>query len=365
MDDLYLELRERLDHMGIGFPSVPGKDVAYLKLMFTEDQAKVFVAMEHRLQPIEEIAERLGRSPEELEPILEEMGKKAYVMTTRKITPTFYAPVPWLSGWGDFSGYYIDREAALAEKEYREEAEFKGPGPSFKRNVFRTIPVHQTIENKSGVASYDDLRTIVEQDGSIAVSDCYCDRLRIARGEKGYEPLERCFAFGKSAEFVVSKNFGRLISSDEAMDILQKCADSGLVPNVGDRRLPYFICNCGEHCGGNISRKGKPPWQFEEYEKTSNYYTTVDADACTGCEVCIDRCWFDALSMGPEGVVEIDSEICEGCGLCITECLVEALELQARDESEHYIPVFEHPNMRHPEEYKKDLEPYKDIIKFG
>ena len=69
--------------------------------------------------------------------------------------------------------------------------------------------------------------------------------------------------------------------------------------------------------------------------------------------------------MGSEGVVEIDQEICEGCGLCVTECPVEALEIQPRPEPEHYIPVINHPNMRHPEEYQKDLEPYKDIIKFG
>lgn len=362
MEDVYLRLREKLDHMGIGFPAVPGKDVAYLKRLFTEEHARVFLAMENRFQPAAEIAERLGRSPDELVPVLDEMSKKALVLNTAEIlpdlTPALYHPVPWLSGWGDWAAYYMDEETARIEWEYRKEAEFKGPGPSFVRNVFRTIPVYETIKAREGaVASYDDARKILEQAGKISVADCYCDRLHMLRGEEPYEPLERCFAFGAGAEFSVSKGFGRFVEVEEALEILKKCADAGLVHNTADLQVPLFICNCADRCGGNLSRKGVP-WAFEQYEKTSNFYTVVDVDACTGCGECVDRCWFDAASINEEGVAKIKPEICEGCAQCVTICPEEALTLVQKPEEQRYTPVAKHPNMKSPAEYFEELEKY-------
>jgi ferredoxin len=363
MDELYTKLRETLDHMGIGFPAVPGKDIPFLKKIFIEEHAKVFLAMENRFQPLEEIARRLGQGSDEVRPILEKMSDKGLVLSTPgTISPTFYHPASWLPGWGDWSGYYTDRETAELEYEYRKEAEFKGPGPNFKRNVFRTIPVYETIPNKSTTAPYDDARKIVEQAKKIALSDCYCDRHRIARGERPYEPLERCFSFNGAADHTVSKGFGRYISPEEAIEVLKKCADTGLVHNTGDLIDITFICNCGEHCGGNISRRNVP-WQFEDYERTSNYYTTVDADACSGCEECVDRCWFDAISMSLEGVAEINHDVCEGCGLCVTICPVNALTLRKKADSKHYKPGSTHPNLKSAKESMKDFERYKDIIK--
>lgn len=366
MDELYLRLREALDHLGIGFPAVPGKDVPYLKRLFAEDQATVFLAMENRFQPAAEIAERLGRSVEELVPVLDGMSDKALVLSSAEILPdlrpVFYHPTPWLSGWGDWAAYYMDEETARLENEYRQEAEFKGPGPSFVRNVFRTIPVYETIEAKAvTVAPYDDAKRILEQAGKISVADCYCDRLHMLRGEKPYEPLERCFAFGAGAEFSVNKGFGRFVEVDEALEILSKCALAGLVHNTADLQIPLFICNCADRCGGNLSRKGVP-WAFEQYEKTANFHTVVDASMCNGCGHCVERCWFDAVSINDDGVAEIKPEICEGCGLCVIRCPAEAMTLVEKPEPERYSPVFQHPNMKSPAEYFVDLERYRDII---
>jgi electron transport complex protein RnfB len=366
MKDLYVQLREALDHLGIGFPAVPGKDVPYLKRLFTEEQATIFLAMENRFQPVGEIAERLGRDPDELVPVLDEMSEKALVLSTAEILPdlkpTFYHPTPWLSGWGDWAAYYMDEETARLEHEYRLEAEFKGPGPNFLRNVFRTIPVYETIEARTNtVAHYDDARRILEQAGKISVADCYCDRLYKLRGETPFEPLERCFAFGAGAEFSVNKGFGRFVEVEEALEILKKCADAGLVHNTADLQIPLFICNCADRCGGNLSRKGVP-WAFEQYEKTANFHTVVDAEACTGCEECAGLCWFDALSMNADGVAEIKPQICEGCGICVTHCPADALTLEEKPEAERYMPVASHPNMKSPAEYFVDLDRYKDII---
>ena len=53
---------------------------------------------------------------------------------------------------------------------------------------------------------------------------------------------------------------------------------------------------------------------------------TVDADLCTGCESCLERCQFGALSI-PEDVCVVDPERCIGCGVCAIVCPETAMEI--------------------------------------
>lgn len=50
-----------------------------------------------------------------------------------------------------------------------------------------------------------------------------------------------------------------------------------------------------------------------------------DADLCTGCEQCVDVCWWDALSMH-NGLL-IKSDGCVGCGYCFQVCPTGALHV--------------------------------------
>jgi Na+-translocating ferredoxin:NAD+ oxidoreductase subunit B len=363
MNNIYEQLRETLDRYGIGFPSVPGVDVAYLKGIFTEEHARVFVAMENRFQLATEIAERLNQNPDDIKTILDIMADKGLVMTSTKTEPTFYAPLPWLTGWGDWTAFWEDEKTALLEQEYRKGFRQKMKGSNYKRNIFRTVPVYETIPDKSTVAPYDDIRKIIERADSISVADCYCDAHRKKQGQHTTEPLERCFLFGVYADYLIEKGFGRRLSKEEAMAILTKCEDAGLVHNVTDLENPIFICNCPEYCGSNIARRVAPS-PFAISPRIHNYVASVNTDQCSGCEACLESCNLKAISMGQQGVAQINGETCVGCGVCVTKCPAEALTLKERAESERYAPVVTHPNVRSSEEYEADLERYKDIIKF-
>ncbi|NMA94428.1 MAG: 4Fe-4S binding protein [Clostridiales bacterium] len=48
-------------------------------------------------------------------------------------------------------------------------------------------------------------------------------------------------------------------------------------------------------------------------------------DNCTGCELCIDECRVDAISMQGD-IIAIDRELCVNCGKCIPACHFGALE---------------------------------------
>ena len=47
----------------------------------------------------------------------------------------------------------------------------------------------------------------------------------------------------------------------------------------------------------------------------SNYYAAVDAETCTACETCVERCQVKAVQM-ESNVSVITKDRCIGCGLC-------------------------------------------------
>jgi heterodisulfide reductase subunit A-like polyferredoxin len=69
----------------------------------------------------------------------------------------------------------------------------------------------------------------------------------------------------------------------------------------------------------------------------SRFEAFVHADLCSGCETCVDRCFFDALSMKGDLTV-VDPEKCLGCGACTVVCPTEALKLKEVRPSD-FVPV--------------------------
>ena len=72
----------------------------------------------------------------------------------------------------------------------------------------------------------------------------------------------------------------------------------------------------------------------------SRYEAYVNLEDCNGCQVCVDRCLFDAIDMErPEGSKKykpvIDPEKCFGCGVCVVGCEQEALKMKVVRPPEH------------------------------
>ena len=106
---------------------------------------------------------------------------------------------------------------------------------------------------------------------------------------------------------------GREISKKDAIEMLKMCEEEGLVHVVGNTRdLGHIICNCCSDCCINWPRPRTGPIKFAA---PSRFLAVVDEDLCTGCETCLERCYFDAITMD-DGLAVIDAENCMGCGLC-------------------------------------------------
>jgi len=69
----------------------------------------------------------------------------------------------------------------------------------------------------------------------------------------------------------------------------------------------------------------------------SNYFAEVDAEECTACEICLDRCQMEAISI-VEDIAVINLDRCIGCGLCVTTCSTGALRLVKKPDAQQYRP---------------------------
>ena len=76
---------------------------------------------------------------------------------------------------------------------------------------------------------------------------------------------------------------------------------------------------------------------------TSYYEAKLDADLCSNCGLCADRCQMDAIQEVDDGWRIIDGR-CIGCGLCISSCPEYAISLVVR-------PAMEAP----PEDFRETL----------
>ena len=68
----------------------------------------------------------------------------------------------------------------------------------------------------------------------------------------------------------------------------------------------------------------------------SAFVNQVDRDLCIGCELCVERCQFDALSVGE--TVRVNETRCVGCGVCVLACDQNAMCLVRRPADEVLPP---------------------------
>jgi ferredoxin len=149
------------------------------------------------------------------------------------------------------------------------------------------------------------------------------------------KPLEVCMAFGSHADYYVENNMGRYIQLAEALEVLKKGEEAGLVLQPFNSQKIGGMCSCCGCCCGVLRSLKKQPKPAEAVK--SNYYAEVIAEDCSLCEACLDRCQIEAIQMN-DMAAEVNRDRCIGCGLCVTTCPTEAIRLVKKAEQEQYLP---------------------------
>jgi Na+-translocating ferredoxin:NAD+ oxidoreductase subunit B len=128
---------------------------------------------------------------------------------------------------------------------------------------------------------------------------------------------------------IESGKIGRQISQDEALDIMQKNQDDGLVLQPTNSQTPDAICSCCGCCCGPLRLHKAFPDPVSHW--ATNFHAAIDPELCTGCGLCEERCQVGALKLDEaRQMMVVDLARCLGCGLCVEACPEGVIELRNR-----------------------------------
>jgi len=334
--DIYRDLQKRLDKYSVGFPATEsGIEIKILKAMFSEDDAALFLTLTPMLEPPEAVAQRIGKPVDETAARLKNMADRGLLFCLKKEDSIKYGAIPFVHGLFEFQVKRLDKEFARLVEEYFD-AEFSRAMAGNAGGFLRTIPVQESVDVAQHVAAYDDAVELLKKQKLIVVTDCICRKLRQTVNKGCGKLLEACFMFGSMAQYYLDHDMGRQIDVDEAVRILNEAQTAGLVNQPATAQNPGGMCNCcGDCCGvlKSLNACDKPANLV-----FSNYFAAVDADACIGCEACMDRCQMGAITMSADDQAQINQDRCIGCGLCVSTCPSDAIRLVMKPQSEQKIP---------------------------
>jgi len=334
-EEVYHRLRKQLDQYSCGFPTTPsGVELKILEKIFSEEEAEMFLQMSVMLEAPEEVGRRTGREPKAVGTLLSRMAEKGQLFQWRREDSVKYAAVPFVLGMYEFQLKNMDRELAeLCDRFFDE-----GLLDTMTRvdPLMRTIPVNKAVEVSHPIATYDDSRAIIQGKKLIAVSNCICRMERGLLDKACDKPLEVCMQFGATAQYFIDRGMARKISTQEALSILDRCEEAGLVTQPANAKNPGGLCNCCGDCCAILRALNRLPRPADHV--LSNYFAVVDAQACVGCETCLDRCPMGAIRIEDDQVAKIERQRCIGCGLCVSTCPEEAIHLDLKPENQRRMP---------------------------
>jgi len=205
----------------------------------------------------------------------------------------------------------------------------------YEPGLLRTVPINVHVEAESQIQRYEDVRKIVEQAQSFLVKDCQCRKSQKILGHGCDHTIENCLEFSTQENAFDYFNLGgRIISKEEAVKILEKTGEEGLVHNVvyNTRRGHVSICNCCPCCCAAL--RGVKDFEAPYLIAQSNFVALIDKDTCINCGVCADeRCPMDAIIEDDHEYRVVLPNVCIGCGVCTITCPTESITLFKRSES--------------------------------
>jgi len=336
MVDVYKKLALHLDNTPCGYPETEsGVELRILKQLFTKEEAELDLSLVLKLETAKTIAERSGKDPEAIEPLLIEMGKKGLIIHVNRDGKNTFMLLHFVVGIWE---YQVNRLTKELIKDFNEYAPIlMKEHYKQKTQQFRVVPVSQSVNTDLNIMDYETVENIIKSQSKILVAPCICRKEHDIMGKGCDKLLEACLIFGSGAYMYESRGIGRTISQDEALDIIKEGAKQGLVPQPSNSKKPVNICLCCDCCCqilNNIKKLDAPAKVI-----SSNFQANVDRDECTGCQACEEICPMDAISMDDQEIIaDVNKDRCIGCGLCVTVCEFNAMSLKDKIETQKIAP---------------------------
>lgn len=192
-----------------------------------------------------------------------------------------------------------------------------------KRPIFRVLPVDQTIniQGNTQVLPFEEASRIINKAYNIALADCVCRK----RARRCNHLSEVCLSLDYAADMMIERNFSRKITKAEALDVLRKAEEDGLVHCVDNKQKGLvFICNCCSCACGAV--RAATIHGYTNAIVPSRYQAILNADLCIACGTCVEKCQFDAISVTDTAIIHVSK--CMGCGNCATNCPENAITMK-------------------------------------
>jgi NAD-dependent dihydropyrimidine dehydrogenase PreA subunit len=337
-DDIYRRLAKHLSSLGMGYPEKEDL-LEILKENFTPLEAEVALAIPTKVIPLEpvsisKIVPPQNISMEELESILSNLAQRGLLFSKKmKDGRTGYAlqqfgyGFPQTFFWRGVNTPNARKMAELVAKYSGKEQLREGYGNT-KTKAFRYVPATPSFEPDShAVFPFEMMEQVIEKVKVIALVHCPCRATAHLIGKKRCDhSLENCIKYDDLAEYLIDKGIGREITKKEALEVIRRSEEAGLVHLVDNAREGVkHTCNCCGCCCwsvGTIRRKKIP----RDVLMATYFLRETDKERCTGCGACVEICPVQVIKMEGDFPV-IDKDWCIGCGVCAVPCPAAAVKL--------------------------------------
>jgi len=333
--EAYLKLAKVLDTLPNGFPATAGGlELKLLKKIFQPQDAELFCDLKLSFETADQISQRTGKPLEGLEDRLTSMWQRGQIFGVDLGGVKIFRMIPWIFGIYEFQLPHMDRELAEMCEEY-----MPVYGRQFFKNkpqLMQVIPIEKEIQARQEALPYERVSHLIETGKSFKVNECICKKEQRLLDNQCTKPLDVCLAIAPIEGVFKDSAVGRVISKEEAYDVLRQAEAAALVHltwNVASGH--FFICNCCGCCCGvlrSINELGISD------AVNSYYYAEIDPDECVACGTCKnERCQVNAIQEG-EDAYQVIKERCIGCGLCVSTCPSEAIQLVRKDPADLNLP---------------------------
>lgn len=337
-----------------GPAALPSSELMYeaLHMLYTEDEARLAAVMPWRPVSARHLARRTGEPEEDVRSRLERMADKGIVfdLVDPSSGKTRYVLTPPVVGFVEFSMMRVrddidqKRMAQIWDSYLTTDRSFADAMFSVGHGQLGRALVHEDAVAEAAdfceVLDYEKASALIAQAGGGALSLCHCRHTGEHVGKPCTHRLDNCTSLLPAADYVIRRGFGRRAEPSELLEVLAQAREAGLVQIADNvQRRPSYICHCCScHCGQllAISRFG-----LKQAVHTSSRIAHVDAESCTACGACVDRCPIQALALVDAAAADgqsadshavVDETLCLGCGVCHAACPSGALTMPARAE---------------------------------
>ncbi|RJP76572.1 MAG: 4Fe-4S dicluster domain-containing protein [Desulfobacteraceae bacterium] len=344
----YKNLRKHFNAQAVGYPAtLTGIELRLLREIFTVMEAEAALVLTYRFETFESLyprAQEKGLSADAFRKLLESMEKKGGIFVKHQDGEIYYALHPFAIGMFEMQisrlspSFFMDSHNYMLQGFAMEYLTTEVP-------QMRVIPVNKSLKPMQNVATYDQIREIVESTkDKIGVNRCICKTGRDLINDpcKVTDRREVCIGFRDFYDTYSRQGWGRAVSKEEALEILDQNEKDGLLLIGSTMQEPQFVCSCCACCCGIMEMlKFMPrPADFS----ASNFYAKLEPATCNGCGKCISRCQMEAISFKSvekkKMATAIDPKRCIGCGLCVASCKTGAISLRKKEIE--FIPPKDH-----------------------